>query len=257
LTTSRAAAGEVNVVTGYAAREPLMFGMRKIEHDLRYEMADEFTTIAKRLWAGRDNLTHDGRFWSVEDGFVSPRPLFGRPILVNAAGSPAGIDYAVRHSDVMFVTSPTGNQIEDAEESLPAHTARIRQAARAAGREVRLLINPMILCRPTEREARQYRDAIVAHADHGAVEGFANHGRTGDAQAWRNQRRQHMPVGGNVHIVGSPEQIVEGLVKLKRAGCDGVQLTFFDFAPDLDYFGEAVLPLMYQAGLRLPLPAQS
>jgi dimethylsulfone monooxygenase len=243
----------VNVVTGYAAREPLMFGMRKIEHDLRYVMADEFTTIAKRLWSGRGNLTHNGRFWSVEDGFVSPRPLFGRPILVNAAGSPAGIDYAVRHSDMMFVTSPTGNQIEDAEESLPAHTARIRQAALAAGRAVRLLINPMILCRPTEREAKQYRDAIVAHADHEAVGGFANHGRTGDAQAWRNQKRQHAPVGGNVHIVGSPEQIVDGLLKLKRAGCDGVQLTFFDFAPDLEYFGEAVLPIMYQAGLRLPL----
>ncbi len=242
----------VNVVTGYAAREPLMFGMKKIEHDLRYDMADEFITLAKRLWSGEENLTQDGRFWSVEDAFVSPRLLFGRPVLVSAAGSQAGIEYAVRHSDILFITSPTGNQIEDAVASLPDHTARIRQAALAARRDVRLLINPMILCRPTEREAKQYRDAIVAHADDGAVKGFAEHGNAGDAQAWRSQRRQHLPVGGNVHVVGSPEQVVDGLLKLKRAGCDGVQLTFFDFAPDLEYFGEAVLPLMRQAGLRTP-----
>jgi FMNH2-dependent dimethyl sulfone monooxygenase len=45
---------------------------------------------------------------------------------------------------------------------------------------------------------------------------------------------------------------VDDLLRLKAAGIDGVQLTFFDFEPDLAYFGEAVLPLMEEAGLRLP-----
>jgi FMNH2-dependent dimethyl sulfone monooxygenase len=39
---------------------------------------------------------------------------------------------------------------------------------------------------------------------------------------------------------------------LKAAGIDGLQMTFFDFEPDLAYFGEAVLPLMEKAGLRVP-----
>jgi len=29
-----------------------------------------------------------------------------------------------------------------------------------------------------------------------------------------------------------------------------VQLSFFDFQPDLDFFGERVLPLLHEAGLR-------
>ena len=58
------------------------------------------------------------------------------------------------------------------------------------------------------------------------------------------------PSGGNIQIVGSPEHVVEKLVGLKRAGCDGVQIAFFDFAPDLEFFGQEVLPLMKQAGLR-------
>ena len=38
---------------------------------------------------------------------------------------------------------------------------------------------------------------------------------------------------------------------LKKAGIDGVQLTFYDFREDLDYFAERILPLMKEAGLRL------
>ena len=52
-------------------------------------------------------------------------------------------------------------------------------------------------------------------------------------------------------MVGSPEQVVEQFLALQKAGCDGVQVTFYDFAPDLEYFGEAVLPLMREAGLRV------
>jgi FMNH2-dependent dimethyl sulfone monooxygenase len=117
---------------------------------------------------------------------------------------------------------------------------------------VKTIINPMVICRATEREAIAYRDAIEAAADTDAVEGFAEHGRRGDAQAWRNQKRSHRAIGGNLHLVGSPEQIVDGFLKLKELGCDGVQLTFYDFARDLEHFGTHVLPLMVEAGLRLP-----
>ena len=108
----------------------------------------------------------------------------------------------------------------------------------------------MVVCRPTEKEAIQYRDAIVDAADVGAVEGFAAVTRGGDAVAWRNAKRQYPALGGNLHVVGSPEQIVDYFLNLKKVGCDGVQLTFYDFAPDLAYFGKAVLPMMHQAGLR-------
>lgn len=242
----------INMVTGYAAREPAMFGMKKVEHDLRYEMAETFATRLEQLWSLDENLTVDGPYWSMEDAFVTPKPGFGRPIMVNASGSPAGIGYGVRHSDIMFITSPSGNQLEDALVSVPSHVAAIRAAAAAEGRQVRTIINPMVLCRDTEREAIAYRDAIEAAADEVAVENFAEHGRKGDAQAWRNQRRLHRAIGGNLHLVGSPEQIVDGFLKLRDAGVDGVQLTFYDFAPDLEHFAEKVLPLMYQAGLRLP-----
>lgn len=242
----------INVVTGYAEREPLMFGMKKIEHDTRYEMADVFVERLKQLWSLDRNLTVDGPHWAMEDAFVTPKPAYGRPVLVNAAGSRAGIEFAARHSDLVFITSPAGNQLEDALASLPDHIANIRATAAKQGSSLRTMINPMVICRDTEQEAIAYRDAIEAAADVEAVENFAEHGRRGDSHAWRNQRRQHRAIGGNLHLVGSPEQIVDALLKLKAAGIDGVQVTFYDFAPDLEHFAEKVLPLLYEAGLRIP-----
>ncbi len=240
-----------NIVTGHIPREARMFGMERPEHANRYERADVFTSHMKQLWAANENLTVEGPGWSMKDVFVTPKPRFGRPVLVNATGSADGIAFAAKHSDMVFITSPSGNQMEHALESLPSHTAKINAAAEATGRKVRTIINPMVVCRPTEREAFAYRDAIVAAADEGAVEGFAAVTRSGDAVAWSKQTREYRALGGNLHVVGSPEQVVEHFLALQKAGVDGVQVTFYDFAPDLNYFGEAVLPLMRQAGMRL------
>lgn len=99
-------------------------------------------------------------------------------------------------------------------------------------------------------EACACHDAIVAHGDEAGFHRFDS-----DAHAWRGnagQRNQAAAraVGGNISIVGSPQQIADYIVRLHQAGVDGVQLSFFDFLPDLDFFGERVLPLLREAGLR-------
>jgi len=240
----------INVVTGYSPREARMFGRQHIEHDRRYEMTEEFTDILCQLWGETEDLTLQGKFWSLEKAFVTPKPRYGRPILVNATGSPAGIAYAAKYSDLVFITSPAGHEIDAALAALPAHNAVIKAAGAERGRKLLTIINPMIVCRETEREAQRYHQAILDAADHGAIEGFVSHQRTGDAVAWQAHGDKHRALGGNIQIIGSAEHVVDKLIGLKRAGCDGIQIAFFDFAPDLEFFGHEVLPLMKQAGLR-------
>jgi FMNH2-dependent dimethyl sulfone monooxygenase len=228
-----------------------MFGNEQIAHDARYEMAEEFTSLMEALWASSENLTSTGRYWRLIDAYVTPKPRFGRPLLVNATGSPAGIAYAARHSDLVFITSPGGGHFDAAIAALPQHNAEIKAKAAEFGREVRTIINPMIICRRTNREAHEYYDSIVAAADVEAIEGFVGRRMSGDAKGWKTDLGAYRAVGGNMQIVGSPAEIVESFLQLKQAGCDGVQLTFFDFAEDLEIFGQEVLPLMKQAGLRL------
>ncbi|MES2188046.1 MAG: LLM class flavin-dependent oxidoreductase [Pseudomonadota bacterium] len=242
----------INLVTGHLAYEAPMFGMQRQEHDQRYAMADEFSRIAEAFWAADDNLEFTGKYWQTTGAYVTPKPLYGRPILVNATGSPAGMDYAARHSDIVFTPSPGGTAIEDAVAVLPQHNARIQAAALAAGRQVRILINPTVICRDTEKEARDYYRAIVDAADDGAVDGFIARGAVSDAQGWKKDRlREHRIVGGNLVLVGTPAQIVDQFAALQRTGIGGVQLSFYDFEADLAHFGAQVLPLMRQAGQRL------
>ncbi len=99
----------------------------------------------------------------MKDAFVAPKPLHGRVLMVNAASSGAGLEFAARHSDLIFITSPAGANLDRACEALPAHNARIKALARTHGREVRTIINPHVICRETEHEARAQHRAILEH----------------------------------------------------------------------------------------------
>jgi FMNH2-dependent dimethyl sulfone monooxygenase len=244
----------VNIVTGHRAVEHEMFGWSRIEHDRRYELATEFVDVVQRLWSETENFSYEGERWRLENAFVTPKPQFGRPVIVNATGSDAGIDFASRYSDIVFMTSPTGSEIESALESLPAHIARIKREARAKGREIRTLINPMVVCRDTEREAQEYYRAIVENADtQAAPQGMGRF--ESDAHAWKGRAGRDGPeqraLGGNIQIIGSPARVADYILRLKAVGIDGIQLSFYDFKPDLTQFGARVLPLLKQSGLRL------
>ncbi|SFM35091.1 FMNH2-dependent dimethyl sulfone monooxygenase [Methylobacterium pseudosasicola] len=242
----------INVVTGHRAVEHEMFGWDRIEHDRRYELAAEFVEVLQRLWQDEENFSFEGQSsWRMRGGYVSPKPHYGRPILVNATGSDAGIAFAGRYSDIVFITSPAGSDIQSTLEALPAHTDKVKRSARQVGRAVRTLINPLVIARPTEKEAWDLADRIVARADTRSPKGFRSF--ESDAHAWKGREGRNDPygqIGGNIYLVGTPEQIVEHFVGLRKAGIDGLQLSFFDFKEDLEIFGSEVLPLMKQAGLR-------
>jgi dimethylsulfone monooxygenase len=243
----------LNIVTGYDAAEPLMFGMTRIEHDERYERADEFSRIMEDLWAGEDNLTYKGRFYDLQGAYISPRPQHGRPIMVSASASKRGFDYAAEHSDVVFTSSPAGAVFENAIAALPAHTADIRASYEARGKTPgKVIIFPLVVCKPTREEAFAYRDAIVEHADLTSINAYTARHAGGDAKGWQ----QHVPadrvLGGHIQIVGSPEDVADQIEALHGAGIDGVQIGFYDYGPDLDFFAANVLPLLERRGLRLP-----
>jgi dimethylsulfone monooxygenase len=241
----------LNIVTGYDAAEPLMFGMDRVEHDARYDRADEFASIMEELWEGSDNVTRTGRYYKLRGAYISPRPLYGRPIMVSASASPAGFDYAARHSDIVFTSSPAGAVFENAIKALPTHTQVIRSAYAKMGRSGRIIIFPLVICKPTREEAFAYRDAIVERADVTSVHAYQARHTGGDAHGWPKHVAADRVLGGHIQIVGSPEDVADQIQQLHDAGIDGVQIGFYDYVPDLDFFAANVLPLLERRRLRL------
>jgi FMN-dependent oxidoreductase (nitrilotriacetate monooxygenase family) len=113
----------INLVTAHNDRAAQNFGLEKHhEHDLRYEIADEWVAVAEQLWASwepgaivadRDAgvfadaakvhpINHDGRHFRCRGPLNLPPGPQGRPVICQAGGSPAGRAFAARHADTVI-----------------------------------------------------------------------------------------------------------------------------------------------------------
>jgi dimethylsulfone monooxygenase len=242
----------VNVVTGFSVEAARMFGLERGEHDSRYRQAGEFVSIMKDLWLGDGPLTHHGT-WDLEQAYISPRPAYGRPVLLSASGSAAGFEYGAEHSDIVFVSSPVGERYDLAIEALPDHVKEVKDRARAKDRTVKVVINTTVITGSTEAEATAYYNSILNHADIESLRSFDAIQRAGDSQAWLKHDPRARAVGGHLHVVGSWDDVAEKLERLHAAGIDGIQLTFYDYLPELELFATHIVPRLEKRGLRHPV----
>lgn len=61
---------------------------------------------------------------------------------------------------------------------------------------------------------------------------------------------------GGFPLVGTPPQVADGLISLHKAGFAGTTLSFVDYVEEFPYFRDTVLPLLEQAGIRVPVVRQ-
>ncbi|MBB96666.1 MAG: LLM class flavin-dependent oxidoreductase [Rhodobacteraceae bacterium] len=158
-----------NVVTALQGNEN--FGLRDMPaSDDRYDRAEEFTRVVQRLWqsfpdeallvdraSGRYADTdlilpidHHGNDFSVKGPLNIPRFPGPRPALMQAGGSPRGIDFAAQMADMVFGLSA------DRTSALTQRKA-LTDRARAHGRdpaEVRFLPGLSLYLGATRAEAR-------------------------------------------------------------------------------------------------------
>ena len=55
---------------------------------------------------------------------------------------------------------------------------------------------------------------------------------------------------GAIPLVGTPEQVVEGMQAFSDAGLDGITLSWVNYMDGLAQFESTLLPLLREAGLR-------
>lgn len=164
-----------NIVTSMNDSEGRLFGKeRHLEHDLRYDRADEFVEVALKLWrswapdalkldrergiladpAGVRDVAHRGQWFKVEGPLNIPRSPQGRPVLIQAGSSGRGQRFGARWAEAIFTIQA----------DLPAMRAfreAVRRQVVAQGREAdqcKVLTAVMPFVGGSEAEARARRD---------------------------------------------------------------------------------------------------
>ncbi|KAL4790460.1 luciferase-like domain-containing protein [Aspergillus venezuelensis] len=122
------------------------------------------------------------------------------------------------------------------------------------GREIKVLINPVVVSKDTAEETWAYLQNILDGMDEGGGGMRVVRSYESDAHAWRGHKspgKQGYKLGGDIEVIGTPKEVVGQLVALHGVGIDGVMLGFHDWKADFDHFMEKILPLLKEAGLRV------
>jgi len=241
----------LNIVAGWNEPEYRALGMTlPDEHEVRYGYAQEWFDIVRKLWTHEGRFDWDGEYFHLEQVHGDPKPQRPLPIL-NAAGSQEGREFAIRNVDFLFASAL---DLERAAED----NAKLRSDAAAAGREIDVLTFSHVICRPTEKEARDYlqytaRDNVDTVALDNTIRWLVTHAESFPHDVLERLRDSFAAGHGGYQLVGTPEQVADGIQALQDAGFSGTTLSFVDYVEEFPYFRDNVLPLLEERGIRAPI----
>ena len=138
-----------NVVTSVNNGEAQNFGLEEhLEHDQRYDRADEFMEVAFKLWDSwqegailldRENgifadpskvnyIHHQGQWFKSRGPLNVPRSPQGHPVIIQAGSSGRGKEFAARWAEVVFTIQPNLARAKDAYTELKSRMAEYGRA---------------------------------------------------------------------------------------------------------------------------------
>ncbi|MFI6042512.1 LLM class flavin-dependent oxidoreductase [Nocardia sp. NPDC051321] len=167
-----------NIVTSYLRSAESNGLGAHLDHDLRYERADEYVQVVRALWEQSwsdgavvrdvDNdvftdpdavreIDHHGKWFTVRGPHQCEPSPQRTPVLYQAGASPRGIEFAARHAEVVFLSLP------DPLTAAPK-VGRLRAAAASQGRDpadIKALQGTMVMLGETKEEAKAKADLFV------------------------------------------------------------------------------------------------
>jgi N-acetyl-S-(2-succino)cysteine monooxygenase len=167
-----------NVVTSFSGAGN--FGLESMpDPDSRYRRATEFVDVVNKLWSSWDadaiisdrarglwadpqrirRIDHRGDHFSVEGPLNVPRPTQGRPLIVQAGQSPAGIELGTSIADAVYTMQADKAKSID-------YYAKYKAKVAAKGRDpekVRLLPGVMPIVGRTNSEAQELSDHLASY----------------------------------------------------------------------------------------------
>ena len=242
----------INVVAGWNKPEYDTFGVDLPEsHDDRYALAQEWLDVVRKIWTTEGTFDYDGRFYQLKHVEGMPKPFDGPLPVLNAGSSVQGRDYAAKNAN--FVFTIVGGPEDGAE---VVRTVQER-ATVDYGRESGVFTLGHCVVRPTEKEAQDFLHYYAEeNADWDAVENLMHlqglHAQSFTKEMLQMFRGRFAAGHGSCPVIGSPDQVADEIERFHNAGFGGMTLSFFNYADELPYFAQEVLPRLEAKGVRVP-----
>jgi alkanesulfonate monooxygenase len=252
----------VNIVTGAEPAELARFGVWD-DKDTRYDQTGEFLRIMRSAWEA-EPFDFEGAHYRVQAA-TTRRPPVPRPRIYFGGASESAELVAAEHVDVYLVWGEPPAMVAERIE-------RMRERARAVGRELRFGIRFHVITRPTGAEAwdaaSRLRAGMSDEAIAAAQRDFArtqsvgqrrmaelHGGRDDDLVVYPNVWAGIGLVRGGVGtaLVGSHEEVADRMVEYHELGFDEFILSGYPHLEEAYWFGEGVMPLLRDRGLLPPL----
>jgi long-chain alkane monooxygenase len=172
-----------NVVTSYLDSGAKNLGeSAQLNHDNRYDVADEYLEVCYKLWEGsweddaviRDRasgvftdpdkvhgIAHDGEFFKVPGIHLSEPSPQRSPVIYQAGASSRGRQFAAEHAEAIFTAAPTPAILKEV-------VGDIRDRMRAAGRDpyaARIYNLCTAIVDETKQKAWAKHDELERYAD--------------------------------------------------------------------------------------------
>jgi FMN-dependent oxidoreductase (nitrilotriacetate monooxygenase family) len=171
-----------NVVTGYLDSAAKAMGLdEQVEHDRRYDQADEYLQVLYKLWEGSweddavrndpasrvyaqpdkvHKVRHHGEFYQVEGYHLCEPSPQRTPVLFQAGSSERGLAFAGRHAECVFISGQT-------KASTKIQVDKARASAVAAGRkpeDIKVFMGLTVIVADTEAKARAKHAEYLQYA---------------------------------------------------------------------------------------------
>jgi N-acetyl-S-(2-succino)cysteine monooxygenase len=292
-----------NIVTTANDDAALNFSRKgHMEKTLRYQRAKEFVDVCTGLWdswaddalvGDRDSgrfadeqkirpIDHVGEFFSVKNPLTLPRPPQGWPVLVQAGGSPAGIEFAASVAEVIFTAQtklaealafreavqtrmPNHGRDPASLRTLPGLMPIIGDTEKSAFRkeeELNELLHPAvgIWMLSEQLKFRLYDFPVDARLPTSEIRASGKDFtprvisllEKADVENLSILECGRLVAATRSHgsIVGTPEQIADHIVSWFEAGAaDGFNIMPPYFPSELDIFVDQVIPILQRRGL--------
>lgn len=171
-----------NIVTGYLDSAAKAMGLtQQVEHDRRYDQADEYLEVLYKLWEGSweddavvkdrerriyaqpekvHKVQHEGEFYRVQGYHLCEPSPQRTPLLFQAGSSARGLQFAGQHAECVFISGQN-------KQATRAQVDKVRDAARAAGRDpqaVKVFMGITVIVAATQAQAWAKHDEYLSYA---------------------------------------------------------------------------------------------